>query len=60
VHVTIIGGPSDIQHGQRELLRARPDLRAEYDAIKRAFDGGDMDAYREAKDVFFTRLGTIA
>jgi GrpB-like predicted nucleotidyltransferase (UPF0157 family) len=58
VHVTIIDGPSDIQHRQRDLLRARPDLRAEYDAIKRAFHGGDMDAYREAKDPFFARLRT--
>ena len=59
IHVTIVGGPSDIQHAQRDLLRARPDLRAEYDAIKRAFHGGDMAAYREAKDPFFTRLRTI-
>jgi len=56
VHVTIIAGPSDIQHRQRDLLRARPDLRAEYDAIKRAFHAGDMTAYREAKDAFFTRI----
>lgn len=56
VHVTIIDGPSDIQHRQRDLLRARPELRAEYDAIKRTFDGGDMTAYREAKDPFFARL----
>jgi GrpB-like predicted nucleotidyltransferase (UPF0157 family) len=56
IHVTIIDGPSDIQSKQRDLLRSRADLRAEYDAVKRRFEGGDMDAYREAKDVFFTRL----
>jgi GrpB-like predicted nucleotidyltransferase (UPF0157 family)/ribosomal protein S18 acetylase RimI-like enzyme len=56
VHVTVIDGPSDIQSKQRDLLRRRPDLRAEYDAVKRRFDGGDMDAYRVAKDIFFTRI----
>lgn len=58
VHVTAIGGSSDIQYWQRDLLRARPDLRAEYDAVKRTFDGGDMTAYREAKDHFFSSLVT--
>ncbi len=59
VHLTVIGGPSDTQSSQRDLLRRRPDLRAEYDALKRRFDGGDMDAYRDAKDVFFTRLASL-
>jgi predicted acetyltransferase/GrpB-like predicted nucleotidyltransferase (UPF0157 family) len=56
VHVTVIDGPSDLQHRQRDLLRSRADLRTEYDALKRAFDGRDMDAYREAKSIFFARL----
>ena len=56
LHVTIIDGPSDIQHRQRDLLRARPDLRREYDAVKRRFHGGEMAAYREEKDGFFTRI----
>lgn len=60
IHVTIIDGPSDIQSKQRDLLRSRADLRAEYDAVKRRFDGGDMDAYREAKNVFFTRLAAAS
>jgi GrpB-like predicted nucleotidyltransferase (UPF0157 family) len=59
VHVTIIGGPSDIQCTHRDLLRRRPDLRAEYDALKRRFDGGDMDAYREAKNAFFAQLASL-
>jgi GrpB-like predicted nucleotidyltransferase (UPF0157 family) len=59
IHVTIIGGPSDIQHAQRDLLRSRPDLRAEYDELKRKFDGAPMEAYREAKDAFFTRLARV-
>lgn len=56
VHVTVIGGPSDIQHRQRDLLAARSDLRAAYDALKRTFDGKEMDTYREAKARFFDRL----
>jgi hypothetical protein len=35
-------------------------LRAEYDALKRTFEGGDMDAYREAKYRFFERLTTTS
>ena len=54
IHVTIIDGPSDIQFRQRDLLRARADLRAEYDALKTKFDGGDMDEYRRAKEAFFS------
>ncbi len=54
VHVTIIDGASDIQFRQRDLLRARADLRAEYDALKTKFDGGDMDEYRRAKEAFFS------
>lgn len=56
LHVTIIDGPSDIQHRQRDLLRMHPDLRREYDEVKRQFHGGEMTAYREAKDAFFTRI----
>lgn len=60
VHVTIIGGPSDIQHRQRDFLRAHSDMRAEYDALKRSFEGGAMDEYREAKDAFFARLSKLS
>jgi GrpB-like predicted nucleotidyltransferase (UPF0157 family) len=56
LHLTIIGGPSDVQHRQRDLLRRRPDLRAEYDALKLRFHGRDMAAYRHAKDAFFAQL----
>jgi GrpB-like predicted nucleotidyltransferase (UPF0157 family) len=54
IHVTIIDGPSDTQSRQRDLLRERPDLRAQYEALKKNFDGGDMDEYRRAKDSFFS------
>jgi GrpB-like predicted nucleotidyltransferase (UPF0157 family) len=57
LHLTVIDGPSDIQFRQRDVLRARADLRAEYDALKRRFHGRDMDAYRDAKHVFWRDLG---
>jgi GrpB-like predicted nucleotidyltransferase (UPF0157 family) len=57
VHVTVIDGPSDIQFRQRDILRARADLRAEYDALKRSFHGARMDEYREAKHAFWSELG---
>jgi GrpB-like predicted nucleotidyltransferase (UPF0157 family) len=56
LHVTIIGGPSDIQCRQRDILRARADLRAAYDSLKRRFHGGDMDDYRDAKHAFWSEL----
>jgi hypothetical protein len=56
LHVTIIDAASDIQHRQRDMMLADAALRAAYDAIKRRFDAGDMTAYRDAKDVFFSRL----
>jgi GrpB-like predicted nucleotidyltransferase (UPF0157 family) len=59
VHVTVIDGPSDLQFRQRDLLRARPELRAEYDSLKRRFHGGNMDEYREAKDRFWENLGPV-
>lgn len=39
----------------RERIRSAW-VRAAYDALKRAHEGGPMDTYREAKDRFFTRL----
>jgi GrpB-like predicted nucleotidyltransferase (UPF0157 family) len=56
VHVTVIDGPSDIQFRQRDILRIHGHLRAKYDALKRRFHGGDMNEYREAKDVFWSEL----
>jgi GrpB-like predicted nucleotidyltransferase (UPF0157 family) len=56
LHVTVIDGASDIQFRHRDLLRARSDLRADYDSLKRRFDGGAMDEYREAKHGFWGAL----
>jgi GrpB-like predicted nucleotidyltransferase (UPF0157 family) len=59
IHVTIVNGPSDVQFRHRDLLRANADLRAEYNALKRRFDGGEMNAYREAKEAFFRQMNEL-
>lgn len=56
VHLTVIGGGSDIQWKFREVLLARRDLRAAYDDLKRQLQGKSMDDYRIAKDKFFQML----
>lgn len=56
LHVTIIDAASDFQHRQRDLMNANAAARAEYDTLKKRFDGGEMSAYRDAKDVFFSGL----
>jgi GrpB-like predicted nucleotidyltransferase (UPF0157 family) len=45
-------GGSDELHfvGWRDRLRADPELRARYDALKRRHQDGGMDAYRAAKE----------
>lgn len=53
IHITVMGGACDFQWKFREVLVARPDLCDAYDDIKRRFEGGDMAAYREAKNAFF-------
>ena len=39
-----------------ERLRASATLRAEYNELKRSFDGRDMDEYRFAKRAFIERV----
>ncbi len=56
IQLTSIDGADDSFWRFRELLLARKDLQAAYDALKRAHDGGPMDVYRRAKDAFFTAL----
>ncbi len=56
VHLTVVGGPFDLQWRFRELLKARPDLLSEYDDIKRRFEGGRVIDYRNAKAKFFGRI----
>ena len=56
VHLTEIGGTFDFQWKFRDLLRNRPDLVAEYDDVKRRFEGERMADYRNAKAEFFNRI----
>ena len=56
VHLTVIGGTADIQWKFRDLLIESADLREQYDQLKRQFDGGSMDNYREAKAEFVSRV----
>jgi GrpB-like predicted nucleotidyltransferase (UPF0157 family) len=56
IHLTVIGGSSDVQCKFRDLLLASEVLRKEYDELKRGFEGGSMDAYRTAKAKFVSRV----
>ena len=58
VHLTVMGGSSDIQWRFREVFLARADLLQAYDALKRRFEGKSMATYRRAKTRFFQKLRT--
>lgn len=52
VQLTIAGGKWDVFTAFRDALCADGALVGEYNAIKRRFDGRDMEAYRAAKADF--------
>jgi GrpB-like predicted nucleotidyltransferase (UPF0157 family) len=52
IQLTIAGGEDDTFHLFIDALRADPQLVAQYNALKRRFDGKPMDVYREAKGAF--------
>ena len=52
LQVTVAGGPHDVFEAWLQVLTTQPDVRAAYEALKRRFDGGSMDAYRQAKAAF--------
>ncbi|MED4990075.1 GrpB family protein [Parageobacillus toebii] len=56
VQLTVIGSELDIFWKFREVLLANDTYRAEYDELKKAYEGKSMEAYREAKQRFFARL----
>lgn len=56
IHLTVIDGSADIQWRFRDLLVASESLRQEYDDLKRQFEGKSMAKYREAKEIFVTRV----
>lgn len=52
IQLTVIDGPQDFFHRFTELLRHSPQLRDDYNALKRRYDGAAMADYRAAKDIF--------
>jgi GrpB-like predicted nucleotidyltransferase (UPF0157 family) len=60
VQLVVAGSKVDHFLQWRALLERDPNLRREYDELKRRFDGKSMDAYREAKAQFIAeRLGGL-
>lgn len=56
IHLTVIGGSCDIQYKFRDLLLKSASLRKQYDDFKFQFEGGSMEAYRNAKADFIERV----
>jgi GrpB-like predicted nucleotidyltransferase (UPF0157 family) len=56
IQLAAISGSCDDFVRFRNLLRARPSLAYQYDAIKRQFNGRGMDEYRAAKGEFVERV----
>ena len=60
IQLTIAGGDHDDFLDFLARLRASASLRAKYNELKQAFDGRDMDEYREAKGAFIERVLSTA
>jgi GrpB-like predicted nucleotidyltransferase (UPF0157 family) len=56
IQLTVVDGPFDFFHLFIERLQQSPRLIEEYNTLKRLYDGGDMSAYRAAKDAFVERV----
>jgi GrpB-like predicted nucleotidyltransferase (UPF0157 family) len=54
--VTVTGSDDDFLVALRDRLRADPDVRHQYDEIKRASAPAGRDAYWRAKDEFLRRV----
>lgn len=55
IQLVVEGSTDDVFVAWRDLLNTNPELRAEYDALKRRFEGAPMDDYRAAKSAFIER-----
>ncbi len=55
IQLVVRGSALDDFHSFWERLRASPQLKDEYNALKRQWDGGDMEQYRAAKSDFIRR-----
>jgi GrpB-like predicted nucleotidyltransferase (UPF0157 family) len=58
VQLTTIGGTFDDFHRLVDVLRNEPDVLAQYNSLKRTYDGRPMDEYRAAKDRFLAAVLT--
>lgn len=56
VQLTVIDSEFDFFWKLREVLLANNKYRHAYDKLKKEYEAKSMDAYREAKDIFFQRL----
>ena len=56
IQLTVLGSPDDFFVTQREYFKVHPDKVVELNAIKKEFEGKDMDEYRKAKGVFLRQL----
>jgi len=56
IQLTVEGGPHDDFLDFLARLRASATLRAEYNELKKSFDGRDMHEYRFAKRAFIERV----
>jgi GrpB-like predicted nucleotidyltransferase (UPF0157 family)/GNAT superfamily N-acetyltransferase len=56
IQVTVEGSDDDFLVRLRDLMRADPDVRHEYDEVKRTSAPAGRDAYWRAKDDFLRRL----
>lgn len=52
IQLTIEGGPQDTFLDFLNLLRSNPELRDQYNQLKKIYDGKPMDIYRDAKRAF--------
>ena len=56
VQLTVIDSEFDFFWKFRDVLLANNNYRDAYDKLKKEYEDKSMDAYREAKDIFFQRL----
>lgn len=56
IQLTVKGSEFDFFWKFRDVLLQNDKYRVEYDELKRNFEGLEMEAYREAKDHFFSRI----
>ncbi|GIO24303.1 GrpB family protein [Oceanobacillus sp. J11TS1] len=56
IQLTVKGSEFDFFWKFRDVLLQNDKYRVEYDELKRNFEGLEMEAYREAKNHFFSRV----